>query len=360
MGNTARQKPRNQVEYATPLPHDLDWQACASHSAESVALTLTESHSIHELGEGIPYEGTPSTARKVIRGMDVCLVEVPFHAGDNGHPSSRGPQRLLEAGSPDLFAERGIAVTVERAGRETAFRDTASSSAEVNRQLAALVRSAVTSGQLPVVLAGSCNASLGVLAGFEHARCGAVWLDAHADFNTPDSTASGFFDGMSAAIISGHCYRDYWAQIGDSTPLAEDTIPMFGVRDLSPEAERARLKHSAIQVVEWRNGHPDRDIVATLDDLAFRAREIYLHVDFDAFAPELAPGIADQPVAGGLTLEQAVTIIRATGDRFRIRAATLATYAPERDRDETTLRVALSLIELLADYASNIQDRRNP
>jgi arginase len=292
--------------------------------------------------------------------MDVCLVEVPFHAGDDGHPSSRGPQRLIEAGAAELFAERGLAVAIERAGRETAFRDTASSSAQVNRQLAAVVRRAVADQRLPVVLAGSCNACLGVLAGFEHARCGAVWLDAHADFNTPDSTESGFFAGMSVAVISGHCYRSYWAQIGDSTPLAEDAIAMFGVRDLSPEAERERLERSPIQVVEWRDGHPDRDILATLDDLASRVRDIYLHVDFDAFAPELAPGTADEPVAGGLTLEQAETIIRATADRFRIRAATLATYAPERDREERTLRTALSLIDLLTAYASETGRRRNP
>jgi arginase family enzyme len=116
---------------------------------------------------------------------------------------------------------------------------------------------------------------------------------------------------------------------------------------------------SAIEVVEWHDGHPDRDILVTLDDLASRVRDVYLHVDLDAFAPELAPGIADEPVAGGLTLEQAETVIRATADRFRIRAAILATYAPERDREEKTLRVALSLIELLADYASNTQDRQD-
>lgn len=266
--------------------------------------------------------------------MDVCLVEVPFHAGDDGHPSSRGPRWLLEVGAVDVFAERGVAVTVERAGRRAAFRDTASSASEVNRQLAIVVRSAVANAQLPVVLAGSCNACLGVLAGFEHQRCGAVWLDAHADFNTPDSTASGFFAGMSAAIISGHCYRGYWAQIGDNTPLAEDTIAMFGVRDLSPDAERKRLERSAIRVVEWRGGEPVRDVHAPLDDLAQRVREIYLHVDFDAFGPELAPGIADEPVPGGLTLEQAETLIRATAERFRIRAATLATFARPRPRRE--------------------------
>jgi arginase len=292
--------------------------------------------------------------------MDVCLVEVPFHAGDDGHPSSLGPQRLLEAGAVDVFAARGVAVTIERIGRETAFRDTASSSAEVNRELAAVVRSAITRGQLPVVLAGSCNACLGVLAGFAHEHCGAVWLDAHADFNTPDSTASGFFAGMSAAIISGHCYRDYWAKIGDNTPLAEDTIAMFGLRDLSPQAERERLEHSSIRVVEWRDGHPNRDIVLTLDDLVRRVRDVYLHVDFDAFAPELAPGIADEPVPGGLTLEQATTIIRATAERFRIQAATLATYAPNRDQDNRTSRLAFSLIELLAEYARSLGSSQGP
>jgi arginase family enzyme len=165
---------------------------------------------------------------------------------------------------------------------------------------------------------------------------------------------------MSVAIISGHCYPSYWAQIGESTPLAEQTIAMFGVRDLSPPAERERLHRSAIAVVEWQDGQPDRDILGTLDDLARRVGDVYLHVDLDALAPELAPGIADEPVPGGLTLEQAATVIRATADRFRIRAATLATYAPQRDREERTLRVALSVIELLADYASNTQDRRDP
>jgi arginase len=292
--------------------------------------------------------------------MDVCLVEVPFHAGDDGHPSSRGPQRLREAGAAELFAERGLSVRVERAGRGTAFRDTASSAAEVNTHVGRLVRRAVAGGSLPVVLAGSCNACLGVLAGFEHSRCGAVWLDAHADFNTPDSSASGFFAGMSVAIITGHCYRHYWAQIGDNAPLAEDTIAMFGVRDLSPQAEGERLQGSEIQVVRWRDGRPDRDIVAVLDELARRVREVYLHIDFDAFAPELAPGVADEPVPGGLTFEQAETIIRATGERFRIQAATLATYTPDRDRQEGTLRLALSLLKLLADYASNPQGAPNP
>jgi arginase len=223
----------------------------------------------------------------------------------------------------------------------------------VNKHVASLVADAIRAAQLPVVLTGSCNSALGVLAGFEHASCGAVWLDAHADFNTPESTTSGFFPGMSAAVVTGHCFRDYWAQIGDSTPLAEEAIVMFGIRDLSPEAERERLQRSAIQVVAWRDGKPERDIVPPLDELARRVRDVYLHVDFDAFAPDVAPGVSDEPVPGGLSLEDAERIVAATAERFRIRAATLATYTPELDRDDKTLSVALALLELLADYAGN-------
>jgi arginase len=284
--------------------------------------------------------------------MDVRLIQVPYHAGDDRIGSSQGPRRMLEAGADELFAARGLAVNVERIDRGEPFRDTAASAARVNKKLADRVRRAVDAGQLPVVLSGSCNSSMGVLAGFEHERCGAVWLDAHADFNTPETAETGFFAGMSMAVITGHCYRNYWAQIGDSRPLAEDAIVMFGVRDLSPEAERERIERSAIEVVEWREGKPQGDVLAALDSLARRVEDIYLHVDFDGFAPEVAPGVVDEPVPGGLSLEDAETIVRATAERFRIRAATLATYNPELDEEEKTLRVGLRILELLAVYAS--------
>jgi arginase len=105
-----------------------------------------------------------------------------------------------------------------------------------------------------LLLAGSCTSSHGVLAGIEHARTGVVWIDAHADFNTPETTTTGFFPGMSLAVVTGHRYRNYFARIGDSTPVAEGTTELFGMRDPSPAAERERLERSEIQVVEWQAG----------------------------------------------------------------------------------------------------------
>jgi arginase len=259
---------------------------------------------------------------------------------------------LLEAGADKLLTARGVGVSVETVERGAAFRDTAASAARVNKKLADVVARTIDAGRLPVVLTGSCNSAMGVLAGFEHSRCGAVWLDAHADFNTPESTASGFFPGMSMAVITGHCYRNYWAQIGDSTPLKEEAVAMFGVRDLWPDAERERLERSAIRVVGWHDGKPQSDVLGALEELARRVEDVYLHVDFDGFAPEVAPGVVDETAPGGLSLEDAVMIIRATATRFRIRAATLATYTPKSDEDRKTQRLGLSLVDVLAEYAA--------
>jgi arginase family enzyme len=103
--------------------------------------------------------------------------------------------------------------------------------------------------------------------------------------------------------------------------------------------------------VAWRDGKPEAGISAALEQLARRVHEIYLHVDFDGFAPEVAPGIVDEPVPAGLSLADAETIVSGAGDHFRIRAATLATFTPDRDEDEKTLRLGLRLIELIGECA---------
>jgi arginase len=274
--------------------------------------------------------------------------------GDERHGAAAGPARYLEGGATELLRAKGLGVAVaevERRGRAP-FPDAPAASLAVSLELAAAVRRAIAAGRLPLVLAGSCDASLGVLAGFDHAQCGVVWIDAHADFNTPESSVSGFFPGMSAAIIAGHCHRDLWAEAGNATPVAEEAMLMLGVRELSPEAERERLERSAIRTVPWQDGRPQGDVDAALDDLSGLVEDVYLHVDNDSFDPTAAPGIVDEPVPGGLSLDQMEGIVRGVAARFRIRAAALTTFTPDRDEDDRTLRAGLRVLDLLGDYAA--------
>jgi arginase len=275
--------------------------------------------------------------------VDVSLIQVPYMLGDPHHGAAEGPGRYLEGGADGLLTARGHRVTIELVERDEV------GPIAVSKALAPVVRRSVADARLPIVLAGSCDAALGVLAGFDHARCGVVWIDAHADFNTPESSVSGFFPGMSTAVIAGHCHTELWAQAGDSTPVPEERIVMLGTRELSPDAERERLERSRIYVVPWQDGRPQGDVEAALDEVAGRVNEVYLHIDNDALDPAVAPGIVDEPLPGGLSLDQLEEAVRAVTARFRLRAVTLATYTPERDEGDRTLRAGLRVIELLGE-----------
>ena len=96
-----------------------------------------------------------------------------------------------------------------------------------------------------------------------------------------------------------------------------------------------------------RHGFP-----AGLDQLAPRADEVYLHIDNDAFDPETAPGVVDEPAPGGLSLAQMEDLIHAVTSRLPVAAATIATYTPARDQQDRTLTADLRIIELLAGHAA--------
>ena len=282
--------------------------------------------------------------------MDICLIQVPYTMGDERPGSSKGPERLVQAGATKLIASKGVAATVERVDRGEPFRDSGNASLVVSQRLAAIVRRAIEAGQFPLVLAGGCDVSKGILSGFDHAGCGVVWFDAHGDFNTPETTVSGYFDGMSLAVITGQCYRNYWAQIGHSTPIAESATLMVGVRDLDP-AEKERLDHSAIQVVKWREGKPQSDVQTALDRLAQRVPEVYLHINMDSSTQRSRRASWALRCPAGFPWRRWRKLFVLSFARFRVRAAALAVYDPDNDPDDKTLRTALRIIEVLADGA---------
>jgi arginase len=275
-----------------------------------------------------------------------CLVQVPFMSGDPTHPASAGPRRCVEAAREELgargvdFESAIVGVPVGDAGsaHEASWR--------VNNGIASSVRGATAAEQLPLVLAGSCDAAP---APWPASSCGVVWFDAHGDFNTPESSVSGFLPGMALATVVGHCHGERWAPIGGGAPIAEEATVLLGVRELSPAAERERLEASAVDAVAWRDGRATRDPLAALNALAERVDEVYLHIDLDGFDPEVAPGTVDDPVPGGLSVGEGERVVRAVLERFAVRAATLATYVPARDPDGRTLDLQVRLVELLAD-----------
>jgi arginase len=285
--------------------------------------------------------------------VQISLIQVPYMAGDDRQGSSKGPRRFIEAGAPQLLFGKGLDVVQESIDRGRPFHDTGSASLAVGKQLASVVRRCIGARRFPFVLGGGCDVSAGVLSGFEHSRCGVIWFDAHGDFNTPESTISGYFPGMSLAIVAGDCFVNYWAQIGNSVPILKTSILMLGVRDLDP-MERDRLETSGIRVVRWHNGKPAANVASALRELAKSVREVYVHIDMDALDPEVAPGVVVGPVPGGLSLNELKDAIHDIFEHFRVRAASLVAYNPDRDHDDKTVLAGLEIIETLGQHVGRM------
>ncbi len=261
-----------------------------------------------------------------------------------------GPVRYLEAGADQLWAEQECAVRIEMVERARPFEDELSAIIDVNTRLAECVRSAVEDGALPVVLAGDCNSSLGTFAGVGTAELSVVWFDAHGDFNTPETSPSGYFEGMPLAVATGRCYPDVWARIGNSSPISEMRIVLAGIRDLDT-GEAELLGSSPVQLV-WAEELAARGIeaglVPRLNVLRSQVNEIYLHIDIDVLSREYAPG-AQFEVPGGLSLEELEQAVQMVVTQFRLRAVTFAAFSPERDVEDRTLRSGLHLMEVIAE-----------
>ncbi|HEX5954748.1 MAG TPA: arginase family protein, partial [Solirubrobacterales bacterium] len=98
---------------------------------------------------------------------------------------------------------------------------------------------AMSDGRLPVLVAGNCIVSLGAIGGVAGGTVGILWLDAHPDFHTPETTPTGFLDGTGLAAATGACWHVLCSRIPGFAPVAEDHVVLAGVRDIDPgESER--------------------------------------------------------------------------------------------------------------------------
>lgn len=278
--------------------------------------------------------------------MRLDLIVVPYHMGIAHSGPGNGPDRLLQAGLPDRLAALGHQVTVRRVLRGATHADALAAIADVNTVLAGMVREALAAGRFPLVLAGNCNSALGTLTGLDVRDLGAVWFDAHGDFNTPRTSPSGNFEGMPLAVAAGRCHEEMWYAMGNTARLIEQRIVLAGVRDLDP-LEAELLKQTQVTVLpadHLQAGGLAAGLPPALDKLRKETASIYLHLDVDALSVEFAPG-TDYHVPDGLSLDGLREAIRLIRERFTIRAAALTNFNSAREQHNMTVNSALALAE---------------
>jgi arginase len=285
----------------------------------------------------------------------VSLLKMHYRGERNLPDRSDSPDYLEAGGLGKLIEERGLRVRPTLAATLDAEEQKAYGEwnrlALANGQLARLVAAERKAGGFPVGLLANCSAIMGMLGGLQHSgptarplRVGLVFIDAHGDFNTPETTLSGMLGGMPVSISAGLGLTRLRLKSGLDPALPESHIVIGGLRDVDP-LEQDLLDRSAVQFLSVADLQAAGDAVdRQMKRLSETTDVVYVHVDMDVLDPAEVRG-HPLTVPGGPT---SVELARAVERMFRFPKAgafgVASTPSGDHDRDGASRRAAYNLI----------------
>ena len=288
----------------------------------------------------------------------VEIVGVPMDLGGFRRGVDMGPSAIRYAGLRHRLADLGYKVR-DRGNVRVADRDEgdeieythgarqAHHSDEIVRaaeELAKVVATIVKSGAMPVVLGGDHSIGMGTIAGLARAghRVGVIWMDAHGDINTPDTTPSGNVHGMPFAVALGIAEDPFPKTLRGTTDGKYGVL--LAIRDIDP-GEKDNIKRAG--VTPFTMADIDRLGMAQAMEkaiaVASKGDGIHLSLDMDAIDPDEAPGVGT-PVRGGLTYREAQLAMEMLAASGKLRSIEVCEVNPILDRENRTATLAVELI----------------
>ena len=287
--------------------------------------------------------------------MQIRIIGAPMDLGADRRGVDIGPSAIRYAGLSDRLHQLGY--TVHDIGNIVIPQP--ESQAEGNprlkyldpivhasEELARIVTTSLQEGEFPLILGGDHSIALGSISGVAriHKPLGVIWLDAHPDFNTGETSPSGNIHGMILAALAGLGAKQLTNVGGWSPKLDPAHIVIVGARDIDVDERNALRKHS-IHVFTMsdidRNGISDvmrqANAIAGQND-----NPIHLSLDMDALDPREAPGVGT-PVRGGLSYREAHLAMEMIADTQRLVSMDVVEVNAILDRENATAQLAVEL-----------------
>jgi arginase len=295
--------------------------------------------------------------------MRVEVIGVPLGLGACAAGPEGGPAALRAAGLPAALAARGHEVTdrgdlasprlAQSPPGDPALRHL-DPIARVAARLADATAAAVARGSFPLVLGGDHSVALGSIRGAARGRqLGVVWIDAHADFNTAETSPSGNIHGMPLAALLG---------LGDPRlvgidgarggAIAPEHVALLGVRSIDA-GERELLAGSGVTLIAMADIARVGVAAAAALAIAVASRAaggIYVSLDADAIDPRWAPGVTT-PVPGGLSAADARLACALLCASRRLVGMDVVELDPTRDEAGQTAQLVVELVRAVAGEA---------
>jgi arginase len=289
----------------------------------------------------------------------VHIIGVPLDLGGARRGVDMGPSAVRIAGLGDRIVALGR-LAVDKGNLPSPIAETARPAearkkyvreiADVCRTLYEAASTSLRDGALPLVLggdhslaAGSVAASAAWVKETKGAPLGLIWVDAHGDMNTPQTTTSGNVHGMPLAALLGGEPAEL-AAIGFSPSVLPAHTALVGIRNLD-EREKDRIRASGVHVFTMKD--IDREGIATIVERAIALASdgtggLHVSFDLDACDPSVAPGVGT-PVKGGLDYREAHMVMEMVADSTRLIALDLVEVNPTLDTRNATAEFAAEL-----------------
>lgn len=290
----------------------------------------------------------------------IRIFGVPMDLGQTRRGVDMGPSAIRYAGLQERLERLGYGVhdggnievaqieeVKERPNKQTIPTEKARCLPEVTEVCQTIYENTlncVAADEGVIFIGGDHSISIGTVAGITHHEpIGLIWVDAHADMNTPKTTPSGNIHGMSVAILLGDGPPEL-VNIGtDGAKLRPEQVVLIGIRDLDI-GEQQKLRNTGINVYTMRQ--IDELGMATVIRLALDQLRPYKHLhvslDMDGLDPEVAPGVGT-PVPGGLSYREAHLLMEILADSGKVWSMDIVEINPILDDRNITGKAAVDL-----------------
>jgi arginase len=299
---------------------------------------------------------TTAVLRRATR--DIHIMGVPMDLGASRRGVDMGPSAMRLAGVAERLRQLGHAVddhgnvrVPDRTSLSGSGREFLPAIAQVCEELAAFTASAVRNGATPLVLGGDHSLGAGSVAGVASALAeqgqalGLIWLDAHGDLHTPETSDTGNVHGMPVAHLLGLGDARLAGIAKPGPAVRPEHVVFVGLRDLDPP-EQAFIRDSGVRAFTMRD-IDERGLRAVMSDaleIATRGTGgIHVSCDADWIDPAEAPGVGT-PVRGGATLREAHLAMEIIADSDAMLAMDLVEINPILDRHNHTAELAVDLL----------------
>lgn len=281
-----------------------------------------------------------------IIGVQVDLGQI--HRGVNMGPSAvryAGLSNRLRALGYTVNDIGNIQLPIRETLLEKGFESILPAIIYANSQIYDVAKEAITDDVLPIFLGGDHSIAIGTIGGVTHEKdCGVIWIDAHGDCNTPESSKSGNIHGMPLATLLGKGYDDL-VNIGrKGAKLKPENVVLVGLRDLDQEEQKI-IKDSGVGYYTMRD-IDEKGISGVMSEAVERLNNvdrIHVSLDMDGLDPEVAPGVGT-PVVGGLTYRETHLAMEIIADSHKLSSIDVVEINPMLDHLNKTAEVAVEMV----------------